>query len=129
MRRPVEAWLDRARIDLKSAQKLARHADLTPSTAFHCQQCIEKCFKALIENREMPVPRTHNLPHLLALAAGSDALTLDEVLLNQVNEVYVDSRYPGDTGLVPEGRPSLQKARAFLSFAEEVYRKAQNLLS
>ena len=76
----------------------------------------------------MAVPRTHNLPHLYGLATRSFSLRLDEPLLDQKNEVYVDSRYPGDTGLVPEGRPSPQKARAFLAFSRDVYRRTRALL-
>lgn len=77
----------------------------------------------------MAVPRTHNLPHLHGLATRSRAFWVDGPLLDQINEVYVDARYPGDAGLVPEGRPSPQKVRAFLAFARDVYRRTQTLLS
>jgi hypothetical protein len=32
-----------------------------------------------------------------------------------------DSRYPGDTGLLPEGKPTSDEAMFFVTFAEEVY--------
>ncbi len=129
MQRKVDAWLRQADIDLRTAERLVDDADLTPSTAFHCQQCVEKCFKALIEHRDMNVPRTDDLHHLLGAAMGSYELQVDKELLGEVNEVYVDSRYPGDAGLVPEGKPSLQKARAFVAFARDIHDRTRRLLS
>ena len=128
MRRQVELWLQQALIDLKTAEKLVEDPELTPSTAFHCQQCIEKCLKGLIENRDMSVPKTHNLPHLLGIVSSGYVLHMNEEILNQVNEVYVDSRYPGDAGLVPEGKPYVTKAKAFVAFAQEVYNRTAALL-
>ena len=34
----------------------------------------------------------------------------DKTLLEQVNEIYTDTRYPSDVGLVPTGRPSIELA-------------------
>ena len=67
MRKQVEAWLSQAFIDLKTAERIVGDDELTPSTAFHCQQCVEKCMKALIENENDRVPKTHNLPRLLGI--------------------------------------------------------------
>jgi hypothetical protein len=33
----------------------------------------------------------------------------------------MESRYPGDLGLLPEGRPSLKQAQIFYDFAQKVY--------
>ena len=128
MKRQVEAWLHQARLDVKTAEAIIDREDLTRSTVFHCQQCVEKSLKALIENTGERVPKTHNLPRLLGIVEDVYTLKVSEELLQQLNEVYVDSRYPGDAGLVPEGTPSLEKARALLRFAREIHDSTESLL-
>jgi HEPN domain-containing protein len=45
----------------------------------------------------------------------------DTATLIYLNSLYTDSRYPGDTGLLPEGKPTSDEALFFVTFAEEVY--------
>jgi HEPN domain-containing protein len=45
----------------------------------------------------------------------------DTTTLIYLNSLYTDSRYPGDTGLLPEGKPTSDEAMFFVTFAEEVY--------
>ena len=40
----------------------------------------------------------------------------------------IDSRYPGDMGLMPYGKPTLKDAEEFNSLAKEVFEKACNCL-
>ena len=37
-----------------------------------------------------------------------------------INEVYVEARYPGELGLVPDGLPTNEQAMEFIDFAKEV---------
>lgn len=46
---------------------------------------------------------------------------LDKEMLEKLNGLYIDGRYPGELGLLPEGRPSLEDAREFYEFAGFVY--------
>jgi HEPN domain-containing protein len=108
MKKQVKEWLYHANIDLLSARKLLKDKDLTQSTAFHCHQVIEKSLKAIIENLNLRIPHTHDLIKLSALVKEHDIdVILDEDIIAQINDVYIDSRYPGDHGLVPDGIPSL----------------------
>ena len=40
--------------------------------------------------------------------------------LEQINEIYTDTRYPSDVGLVPTGKPSLELAKEFYVFALKI---------
>ena len=62
--------------------------------AFHAQQCIEKCMKAVLAKNSVTYPRTHDLDDLceLLLASGLDVPFSREVL-NDITPYAVTSRY------------------------------------
>ena len=35
--------------------------------------------------------------------------------------MYISARYPGEMGLLPDGKPSLEEAENFKGFAHKVY--------
>ena len=39
------------------------------------------------------------------------------------NPLYTEARYPTDLGLLPEGKPSLEKANEFYEYARNIYKK------
>ena len=39
--------------------------------------------------------------------------------------VYIESRYPGDLGLLPAGKPTLEEATDLFDFATDVFRQLQ----
>ena len=130
MKRQAEKWLAFAEVDLLTAEKLLDQKMLTQSTAFHLHQCVEKSFKAILENNDIKILRIHNLERLYAQVEliHSISINLDEDILDQINDVYIDTRYPGDTGLVPEGKPSLNKINEFYVFIKNVFNITQTLL-
>jgi HEPN domain-containing protein len=38
---------------------------LTPVVAFHAQQCIEKTFKAFLQEKGLETPKTHDLANCI----------------------------------------------------------------
>lgn len=53
----------------------------------------------------------------------------DEVdILLKINELYIDSRYPGDMGLPPYGNPTIKDAKEFYDFAKLVFDRVCNTL-
>lgn len=44
-------------------------------------------------------------------------------ILKKLDELYIDARYPGDLGLLPNGKPSLEDASEFYEFAKMVHEK------
>ena len=80
---------------------MARQASGSPTplrdgVCFHCQQCAEKYLKALLEELGQPVPRTHDLDHLLtALRPHHSGLVAVRRGLIFLSDFAVDPRYPG----------------------------------
>jgi HEPN domain-containing protein len=60
MRKEAEVWLKISAEDLESAEILSDRKLFRPA-CYHAQQSVEKCLKALIVNRNIEIPRTHNI--------------------------------------------------------------------
>ena len=66
--------LSKARADKVVIDKLAHDRDVTDETiGFHAQQAVEKLLKAVLANRAIEYPRTHDIDRLVDLLAANDA--------------------------------------------------------
>ena len=45
---------------------------------------------------------------------------IDEEQIIFLNDIYIDSRYPADFGLLPSGKPNEEDARRALAIATEI---------
>ena len=97
--------------------------------AFHAQQAIEKSFKALLEERDGIVPRIHTLETLLARITKYVVIDAELELLDDLDKLYVDARYPADLGLLPDGKPTVEEAIAFNELAIYIHNKIKTVLS
>ncbi len=122
-------WLKSAESDLRTIERILDDEALTHVVAFHAQQCVEKCLKALLEFLCRSVPKEHSTIRLYGLVADALDMELDQDILTDLDDLYIDARYPGELGLLPSGKPSLDDARQFSRFAAEVYRKVQGRLA
>lgn len=129
MKKITAECLDLAFSDLENI-RLTMHAEyLTHLVAFHAQQAIEKTFKSILEKVKNDVPKIHNLNKLYSLILEiKPQLIIDLERLEKINEIYTDSRYPRDLGLLPDGKPSTEEAREFYNFALDIYEQVKNLL-
>jgi len=100
---------------------------LTNIVAFHSGQAIEKSFKALIEYQKIAFIKTHNLEKLYKKL--ENIIEVDYEQLEFINELYIDSRYPGDMGLLPNGKPTIDDAIQFYEFAKTVFAKVCKILN
>lgn len=121
MRRATEDWLASAQDDLETIVEIVDNARLTNVAAFHAQQYVEKCFKAILEEREQGVPNIHNLVTLLGRIDVPFSEAIDIDMLTRLNQLYIEARYPGELGLLPEGKPSREEAQHFQQFAHSMY--------
>jgi HEPN domain-containing protein len=108
----AETWLQHARDDLKSAEVLLE-AKIYAMVCFHAQQAVEKGLKALLAAASLPIPRIHNLIRLRRMVEDSldDQLQIDQEALMFLNDIYLDSRYPTDFGVLPAGIPDSKDAK------------------
>lgn len=126
MKPAVSRWLELAEIDLKAARVLLKEGDLTGVVCFHAQQSVEKSLKALIESKGLNPPKSHDL--ILLNNRVDDLVQLNEDTLSKLNQVYIDTRYPASVGLLPDGLPDLEDAKAFYDYAREVYNQIKAIL-
>jgi HEPN domain-containing protein len=113
MKQTTQEWINSAASDLLVIEKIIDSPDLTHLLAFHAQQAIEKGLKALIEEAELKVIKTHSLSYLLNKVEKQYILEYDEDTINTLDQLYIDARYPGDLGLLPNGKPGLDDAKTY----------------
>jgi HEPN domain-containing protein len=123
MKKIVREWLDKAKEDLETAREIRDKEFLTNITSFHAQQTIEKCFKAIIEAYEIDFIKEHNLETLYFKIIDHIDFEADIELLKEISKLYMASRYPGEWGLLPEGKPSLVDVKKYHEFAIHIYNK------
>ncbi len=119
MKASVKEWIDFAGIDLLAAERLCNDAKLVNVVCFHCQQCVEKSLKALLESKDIIPPKTHDLIRIYGMI--EEQLDIEEDMLASLNELYIDSRYPAAFGLLPNGIPAIEDAIKFYEFARELH--------
>jgi HEPN domain-containing protein len=111
-------WLKAAEDDLALIQHIIEDEGLSHLVAFHAQQAIEKSLKAVIEEELEENIKTHSLDKLIGLTKDIIPLEYDDEVIASLESLYIDSRYPGTLGLLPEGKPSKQEAETFLKEAQ-----------
>ena len=121
MKKISEEWLKTAKDDLRVADKIISDEALTHMVAFHSQQCIEKSLKAVMEEYGIDLVRIHNLERLLEIVKNHVKIDVNIVLIEKMDKLYIDSRYPADFGLLPDGKPTIEDAEEFYDAASSVY--------
>ena len=65
-------------------------------------------------------------------AAEDDLIAIENLLSNpiltNIDRLYIDSRYPGDLGLMPNGKPSLEEAEKYFQEALKINKQAETFL-
>lgn len=112
------AWLDRSWADLESASLLLEAARPRPDAAlFHCQQAVEKGWKAYLFWHDVVFRKTHDLRKLGQACADVDGtLAMLAERAEDLTQFAWLFRYPGE----PE-EPSREEAKDALALAREVY--------
>ncbi len=121
MKKISEEWLKAAKDDLRVIERIRSDEHLTHMVAFHAQQCIEKALKAIIEEFDIGLERIHSLQRLLEIVSNHVEIDVDIVLIEKLDKLYIDSRYPADFGLLPDGKPTIEDAIEFYDVAKGVY--------
>ncbi len=129
MKETTDQWLTAAEDDLRVVARIASDDDLTHMVAFHSQQCIEKCCKAVIEEYELGHMRVHNLGRLFEIVRPKVPLDADVVLIEKMDKLYIEARYPSELGLLPDGKPTRADAQEFHACAQSIYQQVKRALA
>ena len=111
MKKISDEWLKAAADDLSVIAKIISDDHLTHMVAFHSQQAIEKSLKAVMEEFEIDQIKIHNLERLLELVSGHIKPEINIMIIEKLDKLYIDARYPADLGLLPDGKPTIDDAR------------------
>ena len=98
-------WLDKAAADFDAAEQLsAQGGRFREIVAFHCQQAVEKFLKALLFQRLVEFPKTHDIAKLLDRVATVNADIAESLRGADVLTPFgVEARYPGDAPEILQG--------------------------
>jgi len=123
MKRMTREWLRKAEADYRLAKKLAEGSEpFYDQRSFLCQQAAEKYLKALLEELDLPVPRTHLLHDLLGLLLPHHpSLRPLQRGLKFLTRFAVATRYPGDDA-------TKRQAEAAFRWADRVRTAARAIL-
>ena len=101
----VRQWLDKAAADFDAAEQLSAHGGrFREIVAFHCQQAVEKYLKALLVQRQVEFPKTHDIAKLLDRVATVIADIAESLRDADVLTPFgVEARYPSDAPEVLQG--------------------------
>ena len=127
MRKATAAWLRETDDECQTAALLLEHERFR-GACLHSQQAVERGLKALLLERGIRVPHTHNVVELLSqVREQSWHVTLapdDAVFLTNVYR----GRYPSEEGLLPQGEPTVEDARRAVTAAKAVVSDVHKLL-
>lgn len=107
-------WVEKAEGDFHSCERevRARRYPNHDSACFHAQQCVEKYFKARLQEAGLPFPKTHDLLDLLKRLLGVEpAWTTLSPQVTQLASYAVVFRYPGISASKADARKALAASR------------------
>lgn len=111
----IKTWLEIASHDLAAAQMVFEYNPLILDIAcFHCQQAIEKYFKAFLIFKKKDFDKTHDVLRLKNQCAKIDKNFVD-INLKNLSDYAVGVRYPDDYIM-----PSLKEAKEYLQMVLDV---------
>ena len=130
MKKSTQAWVDFALRDISIANEVIENEYYSNIIAFHSHQAVEKIFKAVLVENNIKKPKKHSLvliygafPHNIKSMLHID---IDE--LNLLDDIYIDSRYPAGTGILPNGLPTQKEAKQIYEIAKNIFDKIYNIL-
>src|SRR6266478_4782554 len=123
MKKTTREWVAKAEEDYQLARQGSQSkVPVHSGVCFHCQQCVEKYLKGLMEELRLSIPKTHFLDRLLtALAPYYPTLRSFQRGLLFLTVFAVDTRYPGNNA-------SKRQAVAAVGWADRVRKTARQLL-
>lgn len=125
MKKTTNDWFSSAESDLLLIQEIISMENLTHLSSFHAQQVVEKSFKAIIEEFELGFIKSHSLEMLYnkVIEHINAVINMDKLIL--LDQLYIEARYPGELGLLPNGKPSVKEAKEFYILGKQIFDAAK----
>ena len=108
-------WIKKAEEDFLVAAQIMRRKKqrVFNAACFHCQQTVEKYFKARLHEAEIPFPKTHDLIALLKLLEAVEPLWIAYIpVARSLTGYAVNFRYPGEDATLAEAQLALKHCRS-----------------
>lgn len=122
MQNAIEEWNNNAAEDLAMARYLY-NGDYFRGACYHAQQAVEKTLKARLLSKGWQLEKIHNIRRLNALCEEYQCtLNIPDEDISFLDSIY-RSRYPAETGLLPQGEPEKDDALHAILCAENVVGK------
>ncbi|CAN2040267.1 HEPN domain-containing protein [Candidatus Magnetomoraceae bacterium gMMP-15] len=121
MKQSTTEWLKTAKEDIIVMESILKNEMTTCAASFHAQQSVEKSLKAIFEEYDTKILRTHNLDKLFSKIRPYLNIDFNESTVDKLNSLYIDSRYPGAFGFLPNGKPTLEDVDEFYVFAKFIF--------
>jgi HEPN domain-containing protein len=97
---------------------------LIRSVLFHAQQFFEKTLKGILFEKGISPPKTHDLSYLAKLTGITFSdFGISNSDLEFLTSVYIETRYPPDLGLLPDGEPTSFDEKDAINISEKLYSK------
>ena len=129
MRYSTSGWLNSAQEDIIVIESVMHNENTTGAASFHAQQCIEKSLKAVLEENRVNIPRIHDLKRIFSLTETYFQEEYDEEIIDKLNTLYIESRYPGAFGLLPYGSPTLEDVKEFYEAAKNIVESVKRYIA
>lgn len=97
MKKLTKEWIEKAEKDFLVAEREIRSdSPVYDAICFHSQQCVEKYLKAVLQEKEVFIEKTHDLG-VLGEQVKKFLSTVGDVMekLERLSEYAVEIRYPG----------------------------------
>lgn len=123
MKSLTDEWVRKAEKDfLVAGRELMAQPPEYDSVCFHSQQCVEKYFKAILQEKEILFEKTHDLDLLLEKSKSLlPELALLKVELVELSSFAVDVRYPGVEATAEEANKCFSTAQQTRQIARKFF--------
>jgi len=130
MKEKTRPWFELASRDLASAKILGNEEYTLNTALFHCQQAVEKLLKAILEEFDKDVPKIHSTVELIKRIPKNirDNIAINIEDLKAIDEIYIDTRYPSEIGILPHGYPTKEDFQYFYNLVEKLYKNVVMIL-
>jgi HEPN domain-containing protein len=130
MKETTKSWVLYSSEDYKTKNVILDIEDLEKVFAFHCHQAIEKLLKAILNENKVLPPKIHDLNRLFNLLPEKLRERLNYLLehIEELNSIYIDSRYPADFALLPNATLSKEDKIRINNATDELYNALLGIL-